>query len=344
MTVSWPVKPRFSFNTMANQEHIEILERGVNIWNRWRGEHPDMMPDLSGALLQDRDFKRADFRDAEMSGVSLEGSDLSEAEFCHTKLREADFSRAKLFRTDFFKADLRGAKLIGADMRYSTLVETSLAEATITDCQIYGMSVWNLKEKPQKQSNLIITCADMPTITVNNLKLAQFVFLVLNNRNIREVIDAMSDKVVLILGRFTSERKELLELMREQLIDQRYSPLLFDFERPCSRDLTETISYLASMSRFIIADITDPRSVPHELASIVPNLRSIPIQPVIADGEVEYALFESLRAYPWVLETFHYQNADDLRRSFPERVVAPAEKWLEEKRLREKQLGEKSGR
>jgi hypothetical protein len=36
---------------MANQEHLEILHQGVEIWNKWREEKPDIVPDLSGAEL-----------------------------------------------------------------------------------------------------------------------------------------------------------------------------------------------------------------------------------------------------------------------------------------------------
>ena len=31
---------------MTNQEHLDILKQGVDTWNQWRQEHPDIRPDL----------------------------------------------------------------------------------------------------------------------------------------------------------------------------------------------------------------------------------------------------------------------------------------------------------
>jgi len=29
---------------MANEEHLEILDQGVEVWNKWRKENPDVKP------------------------------------------------------------------------------------------------------------------------------------------------------------------------------------------------------------------------------------------------------------------------------------------------------------
>ena len=119
-----------------------------------------------------------------------------------------------------------------------------------------------------------------PEITVDNLEVAQFIYLLLHNERIRHVIDTITSKVVLILGRFTPERKVVLNALREELRQHDYLPVLFDFEKPAGKDLTGTVQTLANLARFIIADVTDPSSVPHELAMFVPGTVLRPAGPL----------------------------------------------------------------
>jgi hypothetical protein len=107
---------------------------------------------------------------------------------------------------------------------------------------------------------------------------AQFLYLLLNNKHVRDVIDTITSKVVLILGRFTQERKRILDALRNELHQRNYSLILFDFEKPASRDLAETISTLAHVARFIIADLTDAKSLPQELQRIVPIFPEFPVE------------------------------------------------------------------
>jgi hypothetical protein len=71
-------------------------------------------------------------------------------------------------------ADIR-PDLSGADLTRAVLVETNLTGATLTQCSIYGISVWNVHLEGAEQGSLIITRDTEPTITVDNLKVAQFI-------------------------------------------------------------------------------------------------------------------------------------------------------------------------
>jgi hypothetical protein len=105
---------------------------------------------------------------------------------------------------------------------------------------------------------------------------------------------------------------------------------LFDFDKPSNRDLTETISTLAHIAKFVIADITDAKSIPQELGRIIPNLPSVPIQPLLHTSSQEYAMFEHFKKYPWVLEIYLYNNIEDLSSSLSDNVIAPAERLIKQ--------------
>src|SRR5436309_10080496 len=204
--------------------------------------------------------------------------------FNDTILTRADLGDANLSRTNLSKAILNKARL----------VNTNLEKADLTGCSIYGISAWNVNLEDAIQENLIITLPTEPVITVDDLEIAQFIYLLLNNKKIRNVIDTITSKVVLILGRFTPERKVILDALRDELRKHDYSPVLFDFEKPTSRSITETVRTLAHLARFILADITDPSSIPQELYAIVPTL-AVPVLPLLEASKREYSMFDDLR-------------------------------------------------
>jgi hypothetical protein len=341
---------------MADKSHSDILQQGVEAWNSWRERNPSIEePDLfraqlSEANLSGANLSWADFLGADLSGAYLFEAQLSEANLSRANLSRANLSEAQLSRANLFeaylseaqlsradlswaqlsRADLSGAYLSDANLTQSVLVNTNLTGTTLTGCSIHGISAWNLKLEGAKQHNLNVSAFGEPAIMVDNLEVAQFIYLLLNNERIRQVIDTITSKVVLILGRFTANRKAVLDAIRDELRQRGYLPILFDFEKPAERDLTETISTLAHMARFIIADITEAKSIPQELQAIVPNLPSVPVQPLLLTSDREYGMFEHFKRYPWVLDTYYYDNLDDALASVEDKVISPAEAKVRE--------------
>jgi len=358
---------------MANQEHLNILKQGIFAWDKWRLTNADIKPDLSGA-----DLIKADLRGMPLSGVALSGADLSwadltgadltkadlygarlcganlseaylseaflyEAHLSWANLRRADLTGADLTRTDLTRADLNGA-----DLTRASLINTKLHGVDLAHCHIYGVSAWDIQGQPEKQTDLVITPNNVAKITVDDLETAQFIYLILNNEKIRSVIDTITSRAVLILGRFTEDRKAVLDALRDELRSHGLAPILFDFEKPTSRNLTETVSTLAHMVRFVIADITDAKSIPLELQKIVPSLPGLPVQPIILESQYEFAMFRDLMDYPWMLQVHRYASAETLLAELDQAVIAPAtekaKEIAERRKLIDQQLAKPTGK
>jgi hypothetical protein len=86
------------------------------------------------------------------------------------------------------------------------------------------------------------------------------------------------------------------------------------------------------MVRFIVADGTDPKSIPHELATITPAT-IVPVKPILLASDREYAMFADLqRKYHWVLTTHRYECHEQLIADLDLCVIRPAAEKAEELR------------
>ena len=82
---------------MADSDHVSKVKEGVDAWNRWREEEPDVLPDLGWA--------------------NINGLDLDGAVFKGSVLKLAFCKGSSLVGADFSGANLRGRNLEGCDLR-----------------------------------------------------------------------------------------------------------------------------------------------------------------------------------------------------------------------------------
>jgi hypothetical protein len=159
---------------MPNQEHLDILAKGVKVWNAWRWENSNVCPDLDhahlmgtklgNADLEEADLRGANLRFADLSGANLTGADLSGASLACANVRRAKLSFAKLSQgleitdirddgvylkeppisTDLSNADLSGADLNGADLSYAHLIDADLTGVNLSGARYGGTYFINL--------------------------------------------------------------------------------------------------------------------------------------------------------------------------------------------------------
>jgi uncharacterized protein YjbI with pentapeptide repeats len=290
---------------------------------------------LSGANLSGADLWEAYLLGANLRGADLRGAFLLGANLGGANLIGADLIGANLGETDLRLANLREANLIGANLIGATLVETDFSDTTLTACKIYGVSAWDVKlDENTKQNGLIITQEGQPVITVDNLEVAQFIYLLLNNSKLRNVINTVANKAVLILGRF-GERKAILDSIADELRKKDYLPIMLDFDRPVDKTLTETVLTLAGLSKFVIAVMSDPKSVPHEAASIIPIFK-IPFIPLIQEDQQVYSMFDDFKLNPWFIPPIQYKDSDHIKQLMESLLKTAEGKHKELRKLKAK--------
>jgi uncharacterized protein YjbI with pentapeptide repeats len=319
---------------MANQEQLKVLKEGVQVWNQWRARNAGFQVDLFGADLAGADLRQANFSGTDLRQANLWKADLSEADLSDANLSGASLRGAHLMGANLKRANLSGADLSGADLRGTSFVRTVIDKAKISGSLVHAIHLLDLKGEFEEQKDLVITPSKTPIITVDNIKVAQFIHLILNNEEIRDVINIVTSRSVLIVGRFSiPERKSILDALRNNLRENDLLPIVYDFDRPTDKDFAETIKTLAGLSLFVIADITNPKSSPLELQATVPDYQ-IPFVPIIQEGEQPFSTMIDLqKKYNWVLDTLSYNSIETLLGALKPAIIDPALQKHNELRL-----------
>lgn len=318
---------KWALERASNPAFRPVL-RDVNFVAEFGGPDFYDLPEFTGIDFSNSDMNMASLRncmffDCSFDDAHLTYTDLVDAYFVNctfrrTCMRVSKIGDAKFEECVFEGCDMsycsaeetsfKGSTFTNTKMEHMSLVHTDFSNAKLDGCYLYGISSWDLNLDNSLQKSLVITPDDMPTLTVDNIELAQFLYLMINNQRLRDVINTITSKVVLILGNFSPKRKAILDQIREHLKTQDAIPVIFDFEKPSTRNLTETVMTLASMSKYVIADLTSPRSIPHELASIARQLPSIRFYPIILKGEKTFGMFDDYKAYPWIRPLREYDG------------------------------------
>lgn len=153
----------------------------------------------------------------------------------------------------------------------------------------------------------------------------------LDGEGVSQMLSEVASRSVLILGRFTSTRKPVLDLIRRILSTSpyHYVPILFDFDRPKDRTMVESVLRFAAVSRFVIADLSDPKWVMAELQQVVPAFRSLPVVPIIETAQHEDEVVAHFEGYASVHPVVRYRDQTHLRAILASEVLGPAEALYE---------------
>lgn len=126
---------------MADEEHLKILRQGVAPWNQWRKQNPEIIPDLSGAILCKEDLRKANLLGAVLGEADLSAANLSEANLIGANLTRANLSEADLWKADLSVAILMRTNLLRADLSEAVLIMSTFSGAILIEANLSGATV-----------------------------------------------------------------------------------------------------------------------------------------------------------------------------------------------------------
>ncbi|MBW7871560.1 MAG: pentapeptide repeat-containing protein [Flavobacteriia bacterium] len=260
---------------------------------------------------------------------------------------DGDFSRAdftdcvfidtKFNKTILTSANFEGATFLNCNLNRVNLSGTNFCVKEIRDTVIYGISSWDLKVSENSvQSNLviektydlyseIIAQGRIPQ-TVDNIELAQFIYYLSNHKKMRDTINILNKRGVLLLGKFKEGGLNRMYKLKEWFNQNNYLSMIFDFDRPSSLDYTETIVTLSGLSKIVVADLSGD-SVPHELHVILSNF-SKPV--IVYHDKAPYSMLKDLKRKNRYFHEIMYDGSEEnLFELLPEKIAEAEADFIE---------------
>ena len=200
----------------TKEELLEILKEGVDHWNKWRENHPDIKINLScidfneeleDSVLWDNQKRRLRLKDINLQKTDLEYVNLHNADLKNANLKNASLTGANLQNASLDDANLREAYLMNTNLQYANLNFANLQKACLNEANLQKASLMDakLQNADLNNANLQVTLLEAANLQNailddTNLKKAD-----LNNANLQNasLIEANLQEVDLSYANLT---------------------------------------------------------------------------------------------------------------------------------------------
>jgi uncharacterized protein YjbI with pentapeptide repeats len=126
---------------MDNTEHVKLLKRSVEEWNKWREKNPGVIPDLTSADLQKANLQKANLQKANLQGANLQGANLEKSRLLLANLQKANLQETNLEEANLESVNLKGANLESANLESANLQGANLEEANLESANLQGANL-----------------------------------------------------------------------------------------------------------------------------------------------------------------------------------------------------------
>jgi uncharacterized protein YjbI with pentapeptide repeats len=116
---------------MAFKDHCDILMHGVKIWNQWRKDNPEIIPQLSGVDLSEMEGFPTGLSNINLSNAYLEATNLY-----GLTMEDSNFEGAILYNSNCNGTLFKNTNFRSADLEYVNFCTGSLEHADFSDARL----------------------------------------------------------------------------------------------------------------------------------------------------------------------------------------------------------------
>lgn len=140
---------------MVVVDYLDLIEQGVDAWNRWRSEHPNDCPELEAVYLFEQSLPGINLRNANLMRACLIGADLSGADLTGANLSGVYANAANFQGACLASANVQDGSLMEADFRQADLSHAQFENTNLTDARLTGacLAGWSVVALAQLDSN-----------------------------------------------------------------------------------------------------------------------------------------------------------------------------------------------
>jgi|SRR5579884_231753 len=287
---------------------------------------------LCFADLSEANLSRIRLVHADLSGAILNKANLSEADLAYANLTEANLKSANLTGANLrqavlFATDLNGADLHSSNLQGSSFEAANLSNANLSGSMVSGINATGAYMHQTLQSDLFIPLFHL-SLKVDELGMAQFISFIIDHPAVWKMVQITRTNLVLLLGCDRGEQSEVIKILKTELQQRGYTPVICDFQRGQDQAVPGQLATLIRVARFVIVDTTGIENVAQELGSMFIQYPSIPVLSLSkktsqdSEGSAEGEDFSSVQTF------YQYRDANDVEKALNGHLIEMMEQKL----------------
>jgi len=297
---------------MANQNHLDILDQGVSVWNGWRKGNEAVIPDLSEAFLLHRDLRGILLNGAKLHGCQLNGAILDGADLTGADLSEAVLGMVSLKNAILTDTNCSKAILSYTCLQDAVFIRTDLRGANLSNSAIYDTLIWGIQiDADTIQTDIAVTDNDANMwIQVDSLMTAQLINLMFDKMYLFDQLNVSINKTLAIIGNFVGEHYGLEEELPKIVRAFQYSSIIVDAAnfKENVHNFFKITAVVARLAEYIIIDITKMGQMIQQLDVILSATPLAKIQVIIDQQYYDPSILTAISSYKWAKSLYRYNR------------------------------------